>query len=129
MVDKEQLIRELALERLTPERQEEIVEQYTYALGDAMTNGLDEVQIEEFTQIINGNDEVIKRWLDEHAPDYRDDPSFQELEVGYEEDPEKVPADKVYASAAWVRLNRPDLEQVATRVKNELKASLADQPS
>lgn len=125
MVDKAQLIKELGIDAYPADQQDEIFEQFTYALGAAMSEGLSEPQMAEFTAIINGEQPVIDRWLGENAPDFRDDPSYQELEIGYREDPEKVPADKVYASIAWVKLNKPDLEQVVARIKDEFRAQLA----
>ena len=127
MIDKAQLLTDLGLDRFSPEEQDRIYEDFTYELGAAISDGLSDEQLEEFTQIINGNDDVIQPWLADHMPAYREDPSFQELQVGYDEDPEKVSPEKVFASIAWVRVNRPDFESIVARTKREFKAQLDDQ--
>lgn len=133
MVDKDQLIKELGLENLGYAEQQAIYEDFTYELGAAISDGLEDAQMDEFTAIINGDEDTISAWLASHTPNYREDPTYQELEIGYQDDPEKVPANKVYASIAWVRVNRPDFESIMTRVKREFRAALdaqaAEQPS
>jgi len=124
MVNKEQFIEELNLTGFKPEEQDAIYEDFTYELGAAISDGLSDEQMEEFTQIINANEEVITPWLAAHAPDYREDPSFKELQIGYDEDPEKISPEKVFASIAWVRVNRPDFEQIVARVKREFRQQL-----
>jgi len=124
MIDKEQLIQDLDLTGFTAEEQDAIYEDFTYELGAAISDGLSDTQMEEFTQIINANETVITDWLAANAPDYREDPAFIELQVGYDEDPEKVSPEKVYASIGWVRVNRPDFESIVARVKREFRAQL-----
>lgn len=124
MIDKAQLIRDLGIEDRPDAEQSRIYEDFTYEVGAAITDGLSDEQVEEFTQIINANEAVISAWLASHVPDYRDDPSFKELQVGYEEDPEKVSPEKVFASIAWVRVNRLDFEQIVTRIKREFREQL-----
>lgn len=127
MIDKDQLIQDLALESYSAEEQDAVYDDFTYELGAAISDGLDDAQMEEFTQIINGNDDVITSWLAAHTPDYREDASFKELQVGYDEDPEKISPEKVFASIGWVRVNRPDFEQIVARTKQEFRAQLDSQ--
>lgn len=129
MVDKAALKQELGLDRFSPERQEEIFEQYTYEVGDAISDGMSDEQMSEFTEIINGNDGFIHEWLKTNVPQYHEDRTFKELQAAYDEDPEKVSAEKVYASIAWVRVNKPDLDDVVAGIKARFKAELADQPA
>lgn len=124
MIDKQQMIRDLGIEAYSEDEQDAIYEDFTYELGAAISEGLSDQQLEEFTQIINANEAVITAWLQAHAPDYRDDPSFKELQVGYDTDPEKVSPEKVFASIGWVRVNRPDFEQIVARIKREYRARL-----
>lgn len=127
MVDKTQLIEELGLSGVAPEVQDAVYDDFTLELGAAISDGLTDEAMQEFAAIANGDQAVISSWLDAHVPEYRDDPSYQELEIGYREDPEKVPADKAFALIEWIRVNRPDFERVVERVKRELKASLSAQ--
>ena len=124
MIDKDKLFEELGLDRFSPQDQDRIYEDFTYELGAAISDGLNDEQLEEFTQIINGNDDVIVPWLAAHTPAYHEDPSFQELQIGYDEDPEKVSPEKVFASIAWVRVNRPDFKSIVARTKREFKTQL-----
>lgn len=125
MVDGNVLVQEFNIGDLSPEQQTALIEQYTFELGEAISEGVPQERLDEFTEIINGNDDVIDAWLTDHAPGYREDPAFAELRAGYDDDPERVPAEKVYASIGWVRVNRPDFDAVNTRTKQAFRERIA----
>jgi len=120
-----QLIELLGLQEFSPEEQQTIIENYQMEVGEGLTEGLTEAQLQEYQQIIDGNQQVISDWLEQNQPEYRESTAFQELSEGYDEDPEKVPADKVYASIAWVQLNATDMEGTVARIQAEVKANPA----
>lgn len=125
MENSTQLIEQLGLQEYSPEDQQHLIEEYQMQIGEALTDGLTVEQLGEYQQIIDGNDEVIANWLNENEPNYRDTAAFKELSVGYDEDPEKVPADKVYASLAWVQHNAKDIDQTVARIRDAIKANPA----
>lgn len=125
MFDDAQVIQDLGISGLTPEQQDTIINEYQIQVGSALAGDLSEEQLEEFEAIIDGNQEVIDRWLQENAPDYKSSEAFQELSKGYDEDPEKVPADKVYASMAWVeKYAGPDFADKVNAIKEHFKADI-----
>ena len=120
----DQLITELGIEMLTAEEQQHAIDELNMRVGEAIIGGLSEEQVNEYEAIINGNQEVITSWLQTNDPSYADTIAYQQLAEGFEDDPERVPADKVYASMAWVEKNNPSFGETVARIKQELKDSL-----
>lgn len=122
----EQIIEELGIGDLAPEIQEKLLDEYSYQIGALMEQSLSQEKLDEYLAIINGDQAVIDAWLQHNAPDYRTTEAYNELAKGYDEDPEKVPADKAYAALAWVRQNAPsDFEQSVNQIKERFKADIA----
>jgi len=117
----DELITELGLGALTPEQQQRIIDELNMRVGEAIIGDLDEAQVAEYEAIINGEQEVITNWLQANEPDYVNTIAYQQLSEGFDEDPDKVPADKVYASMAWIEKNNPNLGQIVAQIKAELK--------
>lgn len=117
----EELIQELGLEALTPEQQQRIIDELNMRVGEAIIGDLTEEQVAEYEAIIDGDQEVITNWLQANDPGYADTIAYQQLGEGFDEDPDKVPADKVYASMAWIEKNNPNLGQMVAGIKAELK--------
>lgn len=120
----EDLIKELGIEGLEPEKQLRIVDELNMRVGEAIMSGLSEDQIAEYEAIINGEQDVISSWLASNDPGYKDTIAYQQLAEGVESDPDKVPADKVYASMAWIEKNNPNLSDTVTAIKADLKTNL-----
>lgn len=123
-MNSEELIVELGIEDYSPERQQRVLDELNMLVGEAMLGHLSEKQVTEYESIINGDQEVITAWLTENDPDYQDSVAYQQLAEGYEDDPDKVPADKVYASMAWIEKNNPNLSETVSMIKAKLKANL-----
>lgn len=119
------LIAELGIENLTSEQQRHVINELKMQLGDAMLEGLDAEQINEYEAIINGDQATITAWLEANDPGYEDTVAYQQLAVGSDIDPEKVPADKAYASIAWVEKHNPDLDKTIASIKMTMKTNLA----
>jgi len=125
MMNTEDLIVELGIERLTTAQQQSVIDELNMRVGEAVLGGLSAEQVKEYEAIINGHQEVISAWLKANDPGYADTVAYQQLAQGFEDDPDKVPADKVYASMAWIEKNNPNLSQTIAGIKADLKASLA----
>jgi succinate dehydrogenase flavin-adding protein (antitoxin of CptAB toxin-antitoxin module) len=123
-MNSDDLIIELGIEHLTPEEQQRVLDELNMLVGEAMLGHLSEEQVSEYEAIINGEQEVITRWLTENDPNYADSVAYQQLAEGYDDDPDKVPADKVYASMAWIEKNNPNLGETVSMIKATLKANL-----
>ena len=124
-MNTDDLIAELGIERLTPAQQQSVIDELNMRVGEAVLGGLSAEQVKEYEAIINGHQEVITAWLTANDPGYADTVAYQQLAQGFEDDPDKVPADKVYASMAWIEKNNPNLAQTIAGIKADLKASLA----
>lgn len=120
----EDLIIELGLEGLDEGVQQRAINDLNMQVGEAAIAGLSDEEIDEYEQITNGNQEVIDRWLQENTPNYKETIAYQQLSEGYDEDPEKVPADKVFASMAWIEKKNPDLAEKIAAIKANIKANL-----
>jgi len=118
------LITELGIENYSEEEQQRVIDELNMLVGEAMLSHLSEEQISEYEAIINGDQAVITRWLTENDPKYEDSIAYQQLAEGFEDDPDKVPADKVYASMAWIEKNNPNLNDTVSMIKSTLKANL-----
>lgn len=124
-MNNDELITELGIENYSPEDQQRALDELNMLVGEAMLGHLSEEQVDEYEAIINGDQEVITSWLAENDPRYAETVAYQELAEGYEDDPDKVPADKVYASMAWIEKNNPNLNETVAMIKATLKANLA----
>ncbi|RWZ78536.1 MAG: hypothetical protein EOT05_02180 [Candidatus Microsaccharimonas sossegonensis] len=124
-MNSDELIVELGIENYSPEQQQRVLDELNMLVGEAMLGHLNETQVTEYEAIINGNQEVIINWLNENDPDYQESIAYQQLAEGYEDDPDKVPADKVYASMAWLEKNNPNLSETVETIKATLKSRLA----
>ena len=126
-MNNEDIITELGIGHLTPAQQQRVIDELDMRVGEAAVQGLSSEQLHEYEAIINGHQEVISNWLEENDPHYTDTVIYQQLAQGFESDPEKVPADKVYASMAWVEKNSPNLGQAVAAIKDDIKSKLVQQ--
>lgn len=125
-MNTDDLIIELGIEHVSSEDQQRIIDELSMRVGQALIDGLSEAQVHEYEAIVNGHQETITAWLAANDPDYKDTIAYQQLSEGEDPaDPDNVPADKVYASMAWVEKNNPNLAETVDRIKQELKAGLA----
>lgn len=124
--DDTQLIQELGIGHLNAEQQENILDEFHTQVGEILSENLSEAQLDEYESIINGDDAVIEAWLAANAPDYKNTPLYEEIEAGYDTDPDKVPAEKVIAYLGWVELNNPGIDEAIVTVKANIQ-SIIDQ--
>lgn len=125
MYQKEEIVAQLGIESWPEDKQNEAAEVAVYRIGRAVTENLDEQQLNEYEAIINDNHDVIDAWLDANVPDYKDSPVYQEIEAGYDEDPEKNNPAKLFASIAWVQKNVPNVDMIIASTLVAYKQELA----
>ena len=121
----DELIKELGIESLSEQEQQRALDRLSLEVGQALMGDLSEDQIAEYEAIINGDQSVITAWLEENEPQYKETVAYIQLAEGFEDDTDKVPADKMYASMAWLKKNNPDLDEKVAQIKAKLKAELA----
>lgn len=124
MSQDEQYIEKLAIQHLPKEKQDEILEELNFRVGDAITEKLSEQQQAEYTAIINADKKVIDAWLGNNLPTYKESVLYKEVLEGYNQDPERIDPAKVVASVGWVELNVPDIQQITDRVVENFRVEL-----
>jgi hypothetical protein len=122
---QEQIIEKLGIKELTEAQQQEAITEAQRRIGEDVSGTLSEQQLIEYQAIIDGDQAVIDAWLEQHLPDYKESPIYQEVEAGFEQDPDHTPGDKVVASAAWVQQNVPNLEEIMVSAIEEYAQELA----
>lgn len=124
MYNRDDIIKQLGIESLPEEKQNEIVEGATLRLGNAVMEGLTEQQFNEYQDIVNDDASVIDAWLAANVPDYKSSPVYQAFEEGYDADPEKNRPEKLFASIAWIQSNVPNVETLITDTLADYKKEL-----
>lgn len=124
MNQDENLIEQLGIKDWSEEKRAEVLEEATFRIGEAVTEGLTDQQSEEYEAIIDDNHDVIDAWLDENVPDYKDSPIYQAYVEEYDDDPEKNNPAKLFATVAWLQVNVPDLEARANKAVEEYRQEL-----
>lgn len=101
-----------------------IYEELELRVGTALSEGLSDFQLEEFEAIIDRDHGRIVSWLDEHAPNFLDDPVYRRMTEALADTAQ--PADIVceYAATKWLEVNRPDYRDIVAAVLAEVKVEL-----
>lgn len=112
-----------------PEEQKKPFLQHIYQelemrVGTKLSDGMSDAQLEEFGLIIDRNDEVIKTWLNDNAPDYYNDNGFINLQKKTGLDPNDADLRAEYVATKWLEVNRPDYRDVVADVLNEIKKEI-----
>lgn len=124
----DQFLQDLGLDKM-PDEQRQAFLQHIYdelelRVGTRLSDGMSDEQLAEFEAIIDRKEEVIVNWLNQNAPDYRNDEVFGRLQQAMELSPEDLELRDEYAATKWLELNRPDYRDVVTTVLNELKEEI-----
>lgn len=124
----DQFLKDIGLDSL-PEEQKKPFLQHIYSelelrVGTRLSDGLSDVQLEEFEKIIDRDQEKIQAWLAEHAPGYTGEEAFAKLQqaTGLEANDPRLVAE--FTATKWLEVNRPDYRQVVAQVLDELKREI-----
>ena len=124
----DQFLQDIGLDGL-PDEQKKPFLQHIYSelelrVGTRLSDGLSDVQLEEFEKIIDRDQEKIESWLAEHAPTYMQEEAFGKLQqaTGLEANDPRLVAE--YTATKWLEVNRPDYRQVVAEVLDELKREI-----
>jgi hypothetical protein len=124
----DKFLQELGLDQL-PDDQKQAFKEHIYSelelrVGTRLSEGLTETQLTEFESFVDRDDEKVRAWIIANAPQFQDDPSFQQLRANAPQDADQTVILAEYASLKWLSLNRPDYRQVVAAVLEELKAEI-----
>lgn len=119
---------EVGLSNLPQEQKESFLKQAKEELelrvGEKMSQGLSDAQIEEFEGIMKNDQDVIRKVVSELGSDFRNDPIYQKLleRNGVTEGTWEIIGE--YLSIKWIQKNRPDYHDIVKSSIEELKAEI-----
>jgi len=121
----EKFLEDIGLNNL-PEAQKKpflqhIYEELELRVGNKLSDGMTDAQLEEFESIIDRKDDFIAEWLSEYVPSYYNDPMFIQLQDVTMIDVNDPSLRAEYAATKWLEINRPDYKKVVSQVLDDLK--------
>lgn len=100
-------------------------DQFETRIGEKMSEGLNEAQLEEFGKIADNDPETIQRLLNE-AGDYKDSSIYQALLNNGMEDG-SIDTINNFVTATWLNKNCPNYVQILENVLNDLEEEIRSQ--
>jgi len=124
----DQFLKELGLDQL-PENEKQAFLEHIYnelemRVGIRLSEGLSDEQMSEFEAFVDRNEEKVRAWVMRYAPDYTNDPAYQQLRENKPEGLDDMGLLAEYASLKWLSMNRPNYREVVNQVMEELKAEI-----
>lgn len=124
----EKFLKELGLDQL-PEEQRKPFLQHIYSelelrVGERLSQGMSEAQLDEFANIIDKTPGVVEGFLAKYAPNYQQEPMFQRLLQASGTAADDTRLRDEFAATKWLEVNRPDYRDVVAAVMNELKKEI-----
>ena len=124
----EKFLQDIGLNEM-PEDQKRPFLQHVYdelemRVGTKLSDGMTDEQLGEFEQIIDRQDEVILKWLEDNTPNYFNDEVFRKLLESSKLDINDPVLRAEYAATKWLEINRPDYRQVVAEVLDELRKEI-----
>lgn len=124
----EEFLKELGLDDL-PEEQRKPFLQHIYSelelrVGERLSQGMSEAQLDEFANIIDKTPGVVEGFLAKYAPNYQQEPMFQRLLQASGAAADDTRLRDEFAATKWLEVNRPDYRDVVAAVMNELKKEI-----
>jgi hypothetical protein len=103
-----------------------IYDELELRVGTKLSEGMSDAQLEEFESIIDRKEDAINDWLNQHVPDYQNDPSFDQLQKATGLDAGHVNLKSEFAATKWLEVNRPDYRDVVASVLEEIKKEVTE---
>ena len=100
-------------------------DQFETRIGEKMSEGLNEAQLEEFGKIADNDPETVQRLLNE-AGDYKNSSIYQALLNNGMEDG-SIDTINNFVTATWLNKNCPNYVQILENVLNDLEEEIRSQ--
>ena len=97
-------------------------DQLEMKIGEKMSEGLSNEQLDEFEKIVDNDKATIDRWL-AGAGDYKNDAIYQKLVESLGSENEEVLSD--YVTAKWLDQNCPQYRQIITDSIKAIREEIA----
>lgn len=100
-----------------------VYEELELRVGEKLSDGMTDSELEEFETIIDRDYEAIVGWLEVFTPDFLHDPLYRRMNKSM---PQQDRAEVVceYAATKWLEIKRPDYRDIVDVTLNELKSEL-----
>ena len=113
-----------------PEEQKKAFLQHIYdelelRVGTKLSEGLDEMQLQQFEAFVDRDEEKVRSWFENNLPDYAALPDFQQLKASAPPNIDEVALLSEYGSLKWLEMNRPDYRQVVAAELEKIKQEIA----
>ena len=114
-----------------PEEQKQSFLQYAQdqlevRIGEKMSEGLSEDQLDEFERIIDNDEATVQQWLD-NIGDYKSDETYQKLLDGSEDDENDPQFLADYVTAKWLDQNCPQYQDIIMDSVESLRNEISSQ--
>ena len=121
----DKFLEEIGLNKM-PEDQKKPFLQHIYdelelRVGNKLSEGLSDEQLEQFESIIDHKDEEVVSWLAKNVPDYHNEANFIAMQSSTGLDVNDPSLRSEYAASKWLEVNRPNYKDVVKTVLEELK--------
>ena len=124
----DKFLEDLGLNNLPEEQKkpflQHIYEELELRVGTKLSDGMNDVQLQEFESIIDRKNESIDAWLQKYVPDFKSDDGFIKIQEATKLSADDSNLKAEYAATKWLEINRPDYKQVVAVVLDELKQEL-----
>lgn len=101
-----------------------IYDELELRVGTKLSEGLDEMQLQQFEAFVDRDEEKVKGWFEKNMPDYATHTDFQQLKASAPPNIDAVALLSEYGSLRWLEMNRPDYRQVVSSELEKIKQEI-----
>ena len=114
-----------------PEEQKQSFLQYAQdqlevRIGEKMSEGLSDDQLDEFERIIDNDEATVQKWLADLG-DYKNDETYKKLLDGSEDEEDSPQFLADYVTAKWLDQNCPQYQDIIKESIEGLQAEISSQ--
>ena len=114
-----------------PEEQKQSFLQYAQdqlevRIGEKMSKGLSDDQLDEFERIIDNDEATVQKWLADLG-DYKNDETYKKLLDGSEDEEDSPQFLADYVTAKWLDQNCPQYQDIIKESIEGLQAEISSQ--
>jgi len=124
----DKFLQDLGLNDMPEDQKKEFLDhiygQLELRVGTRLSDGLTDAQLNEFESFIDRDAEKVRAWIEANAPNYADDPAYQQIKSSAPEGADEIALISEYASLRWLATNRPDYRDVVKSVLEEIKQEI-----
>lgn len=101
-----------------------IYEQLELSVGTKLSEGLNEMQMQEFEAFVDKDEDKVRAWFEKNMPEYNSAADFQQMKQSAPADISEIALLSEYGSLKWLELNRPDYKDVVAAELDAIKKDI-----